>query len=584
MKTDRGILASNDQNSGQIADPNKLEDSIKHVADVVDENDNGFNSHKDAAELAHPDKSVTEKKLADKSVSKRAIQAGAVGATELDPAILSQPTSEFGVQAKFQEIDERADNIKALFFNQNKKRIALQLPICPPQYNTIIANNGYSYIYPQSFTIDELANEILIAYSSSGGSNNNQWVSIYDWTTGVHKTIFSAGNGIGEGIRVIYSGGKRLLYLKGETSGYLSRYDITNLPASLARLTAESTYNVDHYAQFTEKNGLFYIESNTAPTGVSNRRNVFTRFSSDLITRLGEVSFNIFDSGDLNNYETYLMKRQGLAVGNGFFVGGYGALYVSASDQVTTERYMGTKIFNNLGECVATNLYSPDLMIDILSQNDVPCTRIENEGVCISSDNKVYSLFVTQDATNSSSSSTGIVIFEEFSNQQNAIDFTNAMAPTVSFPKHIAVYYPPRTQGAAIYNPVTGAKFNTLNEIMDFMAAVDCREFQFYTTSASGITDLSGTALPGSCHVLIHNMNNSTFFYEVRNQAKSDYYLANGSPRVATRATFSEVGLSTSLTPANNSGMTIQLTSNTQLTFKVKGSDGVVRSANLTLA
>lgn len=39
-----------------------------------------------------------------------------------------------------------------------------------------------------------------------------------------------------------------------------------------------------------------------------------------------------------------------------------------------------------------------------------------------------------------------------------------------------------------------------------------------------------------------------------------------------------------SLTPANNGEVMFQLTSNTQLTVKVKGSDGVVRSTNLTLA
>lgn len=39
-----------------------------------------------------------------------------------------------------------------------------------------------------------------------------------------------------------------------------------------------------------------------------------------------------------------------------------------------------------------------------------------------------------------------------------------------------------------------------------------------------------------------------------------------------------------SVTPANNGDVTMQLTSNTQLTFKAKGSDGVVRSASLTLA
>lgn len=39
-----------------------------------------------------------------------------------------------------------------------------------------------------------------------------------------------------------------------------------------------------------------------------------------------------------------------------------------------------------------------------------------------------------------------------------------------------------------------------------------------------------------------------------------------------------------SLTPTVNGTMTIQATSNTQLTFKLRGSDGTVRSANLTLS
>jgi hypothetical protein len=40
----------------------------------------------------------------------------------------------------------------------------------------------------------------------------------------------------------------------------------------------------------------------------------------------------------------------------------------------------------------------------------------------------------------------------------------------------------------------------------------------------------------------------------------------------------------TSTNPANNGEMVFELTSNTQLKIKVKGSDGVVRSASLTLA
>ncbi|PLR84663.1 hypothetical protein CVD25_01110 [Bacillus canaveralius] len=38
-KVDRSILANNDQNMGMTADPNKLESSISHLADVIDAND-----------------------------------------------------------------------------------------------------------------------------------------------------------------------------------------------------------------------------------------------------------------------------------------------------------------------------------------------------------------------------------------------------------------------------------------------------------------------------------------------------------------------------------------------------------------
>jgi hypothetical protein len=43
------------------------------------------------------------------------------------------------------------------------------------------------------------------------------------------------------------------------------------------------------------------------------------------------------------------------------------------------------------------------------------------------------------------------------------------------------------------------------------------------------------------------------------------------------------VPLLSTMTPVRNSDMTFQLTSNTSLVIKVKGSDGVVRSATLTL-
>lgn len=114
-KVDRAILQANDQNIGDFGDPDKIENSIKHLADVLDANDNGFNAHKDATELAHPDKSVTEKKLADASVSKRTIQPGAVGRQELDPTLFEQTANA----AKFQSIDAQFENVANIAYTLN---------------------------------------------------------------------------------------------------------------------------------------------------------------------------------------------------------------------------------------------------------------------------------------------------------------------------------------------------------------------------------------------------------------------------------------------------------------------------------
>ena len=46
----------------------------------------------------------------------------------------------------------------------------------------------------------------------------------------------------------------------------------------------------------------------------------------------------------------------------------------------------------------------------------------------------------------------------------------------------------------------------------------------------------------------------------------------------------STVGLGTTSTPTNNSQMSFELTSDTNLRIKVRGTDGVLRSADITLS
>lgn len=93
------------------------------------------------------------------------------------------------------------------------------------------------------------------------------------------------------------------------------------------------------------------------------------------------------------------------------------------------------------------------------------------------------------------------------------------------------------------------------------------RAYLTYTVSTDALAIASGGAdrvyLPASGRVGI-------------NKAAPDYQFdVNGAIGFAPGA---------SVTPANNGDVVFQLTSNTQLTVKAKGSDGVVRSGNITLA
>lgn len=109
-KVDRSILQANDQNMGDFGDPDKLEASITHLADKIDDNDDGFNSHKNSPELAHPDKSVTERKLADRSASSRVLALSSVLSEHLSPSLIGL-IDDLAIKTEF---DYRGVSVKSL--------------------------------------------------------------------------------------------------------------------------------------------------------------------------------------------------------------------------------------------------------------------------------------------------------------------------------------------------------------------------------------------------------------------------------------------------------------------------------------
>jgi hypothetical protein len=84
-----------------------IDETPSTIQELLSKNANGLKGHGEATELDHPDNSVTTKKVRNGAITREKISNGAVGVKELDPSILQQPITEFGQQAKFQQLDEQ---------------------------------------------------------------------------------------------------------------------------------------------------------------------------------------------------------------------------------------------------------------------------------------------------------------------------------------------------------------------------------------------------------------------------------------------------------------------------------------------
>jgi hypothetical protein len=107
-----------------------------------------------------------------------------------------------------------------------------------------------------------------------------------------------------------------------------------------------------------------------------------------------------------------------------------------------------------------------------------------------------------------------------------------------------------------------------------------------------GLQGLIGPVAGSNTQVLFNNNNvsagSTNFVYDASNQRvgigttnPTSTLTVIGSSLITGIST---VGLGTTSTPPNNSQMSFELTSDTNLRIKVRGSDGILRSANITLS
>lgn len=392
-----------------------------------------------------------------------------------------------------------------------RKRIFAQLPYRTADIDAAIASYSYSFVYPQAFCIDFDANEIWITKDPSGGSNNWQWVEVWDAATLTLKRTFSYGGALSQAIVVLYEGADRFFYAIS-ASGKIGKYDVTTLPTSMAYVTPAVEYTVDVSNKFTYRDGVWSVEQLSTPLGTNVQRNIFVRYNADFSQRLGSFRFELEDvgpvSGDLIDY---FSKQQGISQGNGFYVGSIGGLF-TVGDTVEAYHAQGLRVYDHMGRKVADGALDPEGMIDILDANGVDCTRVESEGAYASADDRIFTLSVVKAGA---SYDDGLVIFEEFSDAEDAIDFSAAATTTPSLDRaYLEAGIFPKA-GAAMYHPVTGAQLTTWDHIVKMMISLDLRTFSYYSGSITGSTDINGVAVPSSVRVTFWNLNNSTVHVEV---------------------------------------------------------------------
>ena len=450
------------------------------------------------------------------------------------------------VQAKVHELltqwkeDGTLDHIlnQAILANQNKlfsKRIYKQYPIVFPHYGNIVNTYNHDYIYPQSFTIDWEAKEIFIVYEPSMGGDTKRWVVVWG-LDGEYKTAFHAGNSGGEGIVVKYEGGSRYMYVKTD-QGRLGKFLINQLPAPMTSATPVTEYDVNLAFEFTYRNGTWLIEQAKPNYGTYQRRTAFHVYN-DNFDLIGTMDIdNEFGGYFSSTYSDYIPKRQGIALGDNVIYQAIGGNYRIDHPTVTPGVYQGLVVLNRSGENIAEAFMHPQLFIDKLAREEnVYSERIENEGIHVAPDGRVYTLYVhLLDLKANLAQLNGIIIFEEMSSHKDAVDYSDTarIFPRVN-PHYLQSGAFPSSDGK-MYDPYRGIVMDDFEKILTLMEGIELGEFNFFSNVVPGVKDINGNEIPPNTYVTIRNANNYTYHVRLAGTTTTNEFIIYGNPNNRTQ-------------------------------------------------
>lgn len=377
------------------------------------------------------------------------------------------------------------------------------LPAIPPLVASIVASNGYQYIFPQAFTYGEGGDVYLNMTADTGLAT---WVVKYN-SAGEAVSAFNAFAGVSE-LSHFYKSGNNSYYVTGG-KGIVTVFDITNLPAGVSTQTPMTTYNTDvNFMGCSYGEGKFLLEEQAAPLSTVINRDRFYVFNTVTNSREQSVTLPLQLAGAQGGtpYSSVLHKTQGIAQSpQGLYLShGKNSTPTAVDYQYAT----GISLANLLGGVDRTALLSPKVFAEFLTANGMNPTRIENEGITIK-DGYPHVLHAYLTKSDAGVGSGGFVICS-VGKPDGSTDLSHgAVSP-------LAANGYGRSDGNLLHNPYTGAVMSSMSDILDYMQATNTVEYSFYTSGAT-VTDLDGAVFATGSLVKIYNYNNFTFFYEVIN-------------------------------------------------------------------
>lgn len=400
-------------------------------------------------------------------------------------------------------------------FSNHQRKVVAKMPLLFPDHDAIMAANpAATYMYPQGFCITDGLIYITYPFEPKQLTNVVVVFSLSGSYQGYYYVQAGGAGAAAEGLVVTDYYGEKKMFV-GHTSGIIREFSMTG--ASYGdTLPLVQSHSVGLFNQFSFRNGTWLVEQNAPEVGQVLTRTVLNVFDA-AFNLTSTISLPLHDAGYVTEttspYSPQFNKRQGIAVGDNYFVCGYGGYFANGAADPGYNEYQGSKVFNADGSKRTESMLHPQAMMDIMRNViGLNVTRIENEGVCVSDDGKsIYSLFVHQERTGTEPYRSGLVVFEDYSNDREAVEFSSASRMYRGYNvDHYSIGTFPRSNGGMI-NPATGEMFTSLTGILQYLQRANQKLFNFYTGTVA-ITDIAGAALPERTYVEIMNANNQTFF------------------------------------------------------------------------